>query len=405
MNDYCAYSHKDVKAAPLGEGRLAGTRFAVKDVFGLAGHTNGAGNPDWLRTHGPASVTAPSLVKLLEEGAALDGMTHTDELMFSLNGQNAHYGTPVNPRAADRIPGGSSSGSAVAVAAGMADFALGTDTGGSVRIPSSYCGIYGIRPTHDLVTAEGVIPLASSFDTVGWMARDMKLMLEVGRALIGDVRRADADHSGGFSRIFLPREAWEAADPAAAEVLRTAWPELERLAGSLAWTDIAPEGLETWMRSFRIIQGLEIWKTHGEWISRENPSFGPGIAERFAWAGSLQKEDGLAPLALRDEIKMRLPDLLGIDGLLVLPTAPGPAPELTISGEANEERRSRTMQLSCIAGLAGLPQLTIPWGTVDGAPVGLSIIAGRHQDMRLLEWIHDAQARELLRGNEDVLKI
>lgn len=165
-------------------GPLSGLSFAVKDVFDIKGNTSGAGNPDWLRTHPPAESTAPALLALLQRGAALEGTTQTDELMYSLNGENAHYGTPINPVAPDRIPGGSSSGSAVAAAAGLVDFAIGTDTGGSIRIPSSYCGLYGFRPTHGAVSTEGLIPLAHSFDTVGWMSRDVNILLKTGCVLL-----------------------------------------------------------------------------------------------------------------------------------------------------------------------------------------------------------------------------
>ena len=153
-------------------GPLAGLTFAVKDAIDLAGFRTGAGNPDWSRTHPPATATAPAVQAVLDAGASVVGKTITDELTFSLNGQNIHYGTPINPRAPGRIPGGSSSGSAVAVAGELVDFALGTDCGGSVRAPASYCGIFGMRPSHGRISTDGVFPLAPSFDTVGWFCRE-----------------------------------------------------------------------------------------------------------------------------------------------------------------------------------------------------------------------------------------
>lgn len=146
---------------------LHGLTFAVKDIFDMSGHVTGFGNPDWARTHAPAAGTSPVVLATLAAGATSVGKTVMDEMAYSINGENAHYGTPTNPCAPDRVPGGSSSGSAVAVAANLVDFSLGTDTGGSVRVPAAYCGIFGLRPSHGLVSTENVIPMAQMFDTVG----------------------------------------------------------------------------------------------------------------------------------------------------------------------------------------------------------------------------------------------
>ena len=188
MNDplgvFCRYTH--VTHIGSETGSLAGLSLAVKDVFHIKGYRTGAGNPDWLRTHPAVETTAPVVQRLLDAGAHIVGKTHTDELAYSLNGENVHYGTPVNPNAAGRIPGGSSSGSAAAVAGGLVDFAIGTDCGGSVRLPASYCGIFGFRPTHGRIPLDGIVPLASSFDTVGWFTRNARLLEKVGRVLLDD---------------------------------------------------------------------------------------------------------------------------------------------------------------------------------------------------------------------------
>lgn len=367
-----------------GGGALKGRAFAVKDVFALRGVANSAGNPDWLRTHGPAEATAPAVLRLLRQGARLRGLTHTDELMFSLNGENYHYGTPVNPKAPDRIPGGSSSGSAVAVSAGLSDFALGTDTGGSVRIPSAYCGIYGIRPTFGAVPMEGVIPLAPSFDTAGWMARDPRLLLEAGSVLLQQPEQPPSPASPAFARAYLPKDVWELADGAVREELDRHVPEWLHSIGRLDAVTLAPEGLHVWFQTFRTMQGYEIWQTHGAWIEREQPRFGPGIADRFAWTRTLTREEYGKQRMKREEIRSRLEQLLGEDGVLLIPTAPCGAPKRKQSGAAMDLIRTRMLQMTCPAGLGGLPQLTMPAGTVNGLPVGLSLIGGRGQDMRLL---------------------
>ncbi|MFD1953485.1 amidase [Paenibacillus thailandensis] len=385
MNDsWNAFFREDIQLEATGDGVLNGLSFGLKDVFAVKGHVSGAGNPDWLRTHGPSERNAAVVNKLLAEGARLRGMTHTDELMYSLNGQNYHYGTPINPKAPDRLPGGSSSGSAVAVAAGLADFAIGTDTGGSVRVPSAYCGIYGMRPTHGAVSADGLIPLAPSFDTVGWMAGDAATLRRVGEALL---EREEERHDASFRRLLLPAEAWAMAEPACADKLKPFLPHLSERLPETSEVSIAPEGLDEWMRVFRIIQGIEIWENHGDWITKESPVFEPSIADRFDWTRTLKRGESEGELRLWRDIRARLRELLGEDGLMVLPTIPGSPPRRDISGTENEERRSRTMKLSCIAGLSGLPQISIPAAVSEGAPVGLSVIAGAGQDSKLLRFV------------------
>ncbi|MHA7964114.1 amidase family protein [Paenibacillus sp. CAU 1782] len=437
------YIDQTIKLGPTGKGSLDGLTFAVKDVFDIAGHAASAGNPDWLKTHKPAESTASAIAKLLSNGAAMQGVTITDELMYSINGENAHYGTPANPAAPGRIPGGSSSGSASAVASGLADFALGTDTGGSVRVPSALCGLYGIRPTHGVVDVTGLIPLAPSFDTIGWMARDMATLRKVGKALLReedvrwheaintmdvrrheafntmdvrrheaintmdvrrheainttDVRRHDAFNTMDvgkpetFKTMLLGADLWGLCDRETQQALRAFldnWRIGTKMAGEREEIILAEEGLPAWVEVFRHIQAIEIWEQHGEWISQTNPSFGPGIAERFKWASTLSREQCSEAFVKQKEIAARMDHLLADDTVLVVPTVPGVAPLCGLGGEAVEQNRARTLQMSCPAGLAGLPQVTVPVASGrNGLPVGLSFIAGRGQDHRLLDWL------------------
>lgn len=385
-----AYIKEDLIVEPTGGGVLSKLDFAVKDVFAIAGHANSAGNPDWLDSHGPAEAHAEAVALLLKQGARVKGAAVTDELMFSLNGENHYYGTPVNPCAPGCIPGGSSSGSAVAVAAGLAEFALGTDTGGSVRIPSSYCGLFGIRPTHGLVPIGGVIPLAASFDTVGWMARDAEMLRRVGEALIG----AAGEDGGEFRRLIVADDAWAIAEENCRQPMVGSLAVLERMMDSRRVT-LAPKGLDGWAATFRTLQGFEIWSAHGEWIAERKPRFGPGIAERFVWASTLKREDYDRALPVRQRIRGELAALLGDDGLLVIPTAPRAAPRIGLADAEIERTRTKVMQLSCIAGLGGLPQVTMPFRGRDGFPVGLSFIAGPRRDLRLLRWVSDVAVRAL----------
>ncbi|WP_342553021.1 amidase family protein [Paenibacillus sp. FSL R7-0652] len=403
-----AYVNAGTRLQPIQSGLLNGLTFAAKDVFDIGGETSGAGNPDWLRTHSPAASTAPALLTLLENGAGLEGTTQTDELMYSLNGENAHYGTPINPLAPDRIPGGSSSGSAVAAAAGLADFAVGTDTGGSVRIPSSYCGLFGFRPTHGAVSAAGVIPLAPSFDTIGWMSRDARILLNAGTVLLKDrpeppaaashfraSARNEVEHHRSetgttpFTHYYIASEAWNLPEEEDRSLLLKT---LHELAGwqpdhyTVMKLTESDKTLADWSAAFRVLQGLEIAQEHREWLTAESPTFGPGIAERFEWALSLEQSASRAEAELRARVRRKLVELLGEQGLMAIPTAPGPAPLHGLKGPEAEAYRAKTMQLSCIAGLAGLPQVTVPVFRPDGLALGLSFIGGANTDHKLLQW-------------------
>jgi amidase len=366
---------------PTAHGPLAGLSFAVKDIFDTAGQVTGCGNPDWARTHGPAEAHAPVVAKLLAAGARAVGKTVTDELAYSLNGQNAHYGTPTNSNAPGRIPGGSSSGSAAAVAGGLCDVALGSDTGGSVRLPASYCGLFGIRTTHGRIPLEGIMPLAPSFDTIGWFARDAETLARVGGVLL----EADAERAE-FTRLLLPEDALALAEPQADEALA---PEVARLRQRFSAAEAVRlgepgGGLGEWMLRFRAIQAREIWRTHGAWIEATRPSFGPEVTERFDWVRTVPDAEAEAATALRAEFTARLEALMTPETLMVLPSAPGIAPQVSADAASLRDHRARVLSLTCIAGLAGLPQVSLPLARVSGCPLGLSLIAPRGRDRALL---------------------
>lgn len=362
------------------EGPLAGRAFGVKDFFDIAGHVTGAGNPRWLETHAPAAATAPCVDALLAAGATMIGKTISDELAYSLNGDNFHYGTPLNTAAPDRVPGGSSSGSAAAVAAGLCDFSLGTDTGGSVRIPASYCGIYGIRTTHGILPLDGIVPFMPSLDTIGWFAREATLFAEVGRVLL------PASPAGlpKLRRLLRSLDAEEDTDVAALAALAPGFDAVTRHFGMADTVRIAPDGLEAWRTQFRLLSAAETWSIHGAWIEEAKPVFGPSIAERFTFAREASGGDIEPVHAARAAIGRRLRELVGEDGVIVLPTAPGPAPFKSATGDAVEAFRQRAQRLTCIAGLSGLPQISLPVAQVDGAPLGLSLIAPPGRDLALL---------------------
>ena len=373
---FCRHTHVAVKGA--GAGPLAGLTFGVKDIFDIAGHRTGFGSPEWFATHPAAARTAPTVQRLLDAGAEMIGKTHTDELTYSLNGENAHYGTPVNVNAAGRIPGGSSSGSAAAVAAGLCDFALGSDTGGSVRAPASYCGVYGIRPTHGRVSLEGACPLARSFDTAGWFARDAALLERVGRVLLGEER------AGTPGRVLVAQDAFDLAGKAVTQALQPALDKLGAVARETEAFTVAAEGLPQWFQVFRVLQGAEVWAQHGAWINRVKPDLGPGVKQRIEWTSTINARDVGPAKAKREEIARRMNDALAGNAVLALPTVPGIALLRNAPPAETEDFRGRAMSLLCIAGLARLPQVSLPLARLDGCPLGLSLVAARGGDMMLL---------------------
>ena len=376
---FCRDNHVALRGS--GSGPLAGLTMAVKDIYDVAGHRTGFGNPDWLRTHPPATETAVAVQQLLDAGADMVGRTLTDELAYSLSGENIHYGTPINTACPDRVPGGSSSGSAAAVAARLVDFALGTDCGGSVRLPASYCGILGIRPTHGRVSLAGVAPFAASFDVAGWFARDADVLGRVGRVLMEDRGTPVAPQ-----RLLIARDAFALVDPPVADAVRGAIGTVARFVTRVEEITVSPAGLKGWMEIFRVVQGSEIWANHGPWIESTKPSFGPAIAERLRLASRLEAGEVAAKKAEHAAVVAHLDALLSEGDVLIVPTSPRIAPlRGTEQHELEIVYRYQAMCLLCIAGLGGLPQVNLPLATLDGCPLGLSLVGRRGADEMLVE--------------------
>ena len=377
LGAFCTHSRP--VSAGSGEGPLKGLAFAVKDVFDIAGYKTGFGSPEWLATHEPATATASAVQRLLDAGARMVGKTLTDELAYSLTGENVHYGTPVNPAAPDRVPGGSSNGSASAVAGGLVDFALGTDCGGSVRLPASYCGIFGIRPTVDRVPLDGVIPFGPPFDVAGWFARDAGLLETVGRVLLGEPA------SPPPRRLLRGVDVFQAVEDRVAAALEDAVSRVEDAVAPAIDVSLAEGGLGHWFETFRVVQGASIWSNLGGWVTETRPRLGAGAKMRLDWAAGLDSRAIAAARADRAAIRNRLDSVLDDGDVLVIPTSPRAAPLKNTPLDDIEIRfRNQAMHLLCIAGLGGLPQVSLPMATIDGLPLGLSLVGPRGADMQLL---------------------
>jgi amidase len=371
--------HGRIRVEGASAGPLAGLTFMAKDLFDVAGHGTSAGNPDWLATHPPAKAHAWAVQTLLDAGATLIGKTITDELAYGLTGRNFHYGAPINPAAPDRITGGSSSGSVSAVAGGLADFALGSDTGGSVRIPASYCGVYGLRPTHGRIPTTGAVDLAPSFDTVGWFARDAELLERIGQVLL-----REAASSAHPARLILGEELFGLADREVVAALEPMLRTVDELIATSKTARVFHGDPGEWREAFRLLQAREAWQADGPWITQRRPKLGPDVQERFDIASKVTDAELARPRQMREEFTAMMAEMLAGGAVLCLPCSPVPAPKRDASFETLGDVRLRTMTLTCVAGLARLPQISIPAGTVNGAPVGLSFIAARGGDMMLL---------------------
>ncbi len=364
---------------PPSSGPLTPLTFAVKDVFDVAGHPTGAGNPTWLATHEPPTLSSPLVDRLLAAGARLMGKTLTDELAYSLHGDNLHYGTPINVRAPNCVTGGSSSGSAAAVAARLVDFALGTDTGGSTRVPASYCGLWGLRTSHGLLSAEGLVPLHPGFDTATWLAHDGGAFERVGEQLL-------PSSSYTPRRLLQLEDAWALADPVFRAPLQRVLDALaEDLAVSPQRLHASPDlPLSNWRQTYATVGAHEGWRAHGTWITRHQPTFSPAIQARWKAASEVSDDAANAARQTMAAVRRRVRDLLGDDGVAVLPSAASLAPRRDADPATVDAVRLRTMAITCIAGLAGLPQVSLPLESPDGEPLGISLLGPVGSDLSLI---------------------
>ena len=371
----------DLKAPVRGAatGPLASLTAVVKDMYDIAGTRTGGGSPEWLAEQKPATRHAAVVEQIVAAGATITGKTICDEFFYSVAGVNAHYGTPTNLRAPGRIPGGSSSGSAAACGANACDFALGSDTGGSVRIPASFNGLYGLRPTHGRIDLAGAMAMAPSFDVGGWFANAPGVFHRVGTVLLrGTAVAAPVRH------LVVATDAFAQADAEVAALGRDFLKHATSVLPQPTEVTAAPGGFDDWREAFRIVQAKEVWETFGVFVTRVKPKFGPGIKERMEFAATVTDDQAKAARKIVAAARTKIRALLPTGTIMALPTSPTIAPPADLKGDELESFRVRVMRLTCIAGLAGLPQMTLPIGTVSGCPAGLSLIGWAGADEVLL---------------------
>jgi amidase len=355
---------------PLGSGPLDGLTVAVKDLFAVAGFPIGAGNPTWLSKAKPEPADAWAVRALREAGAAIAGIAQTDELAFSLSGANAHYGTPPNPAAPDLVTGGSSSGPAAAVAAGQADIGLGTDTAGSVRVPASVCGLFGLRPTHGAISDGGLLHLAPSFDTVGWLTADPSLLARTGSVLLPPpASPVTADPPRRLLAPDVPNGRWRLL----ADTL-----DLVLVTGPVLDDDAVTEVLA----AFRAVQAAEAWELHGGWITANPGALGADVAARFRAGADVDAAARRRARAVLAGYRSRFLDAPGDDAWLVLPAAAGPGHARGAAPEARDAWRQATLRRTVLASAFGLPSCVLPGGARP--PEGVALVGPPGADHALL---------------------
>ncbi|MGE4371865.1 MAG: amidase family protein [Xanthobacter sp.] len=374
---------------PLGHGPLDGLTFTVKDNIDIAGHRTSYGSPAWQKTNPAPVYHALCVDQLLAAGAHCVGKAVADEFTYSLDGESAFFGTPRNARAPDRIPGGSSSGSAASVANGIADFSIGTDSGGSVRVPASLCGIWGMRPSLHRISEAGVLPFMPGVSTVGILATGFAVLDAVARILL----RSGSKPVPPLSRLLLLMDAVEIADPAVQEQVRRILDNIAQRSGlaiePVRFAQLIGEDrplTDCNLKALRDLQTAEFQSTLGNWIETEQPELGPVFSVVYENVRQFDRIAALTNMAQCERFFEQINAALPVGTLICFPTTPVIAPRKGSlnTQEAAMDFYNRTMAITAFSGVARLPEISAPLMTVDGCPVGLSFAAGHYQDEFLL---------------------
>lgn len=372
-NAFMPYPDADVGYAATGP--LSGLRVAVKDLFDVAGYPTAAGNAALLAASGIKTSTAPLVQTLLDAGARFIGKTNTDELAYSLIGGNIHFGMPINPRDPNLIPGGSSSGSAVAVAAGLADLGLGTDTSGSVRLPAAVNGLIGWRPTHGSLDNRALRPLAPSFDVPGFVTRSLEPMGAVMSA-VGMPAANDRPSS-----ILIAEDIFETIDDAIADAMIAS---LRSAAVPIRRTDaITSFSLADLALAFTTILQTEAWESNKRLFERSPEAIAPDIAARLLSGSRLDGEEVREACRIAKLFSGEIDKLLCENVIVALPTLAMNPPARDAAPESFAAFRSACIKLLCLSGLSGCPQLAFPIANYVGN-ASLSLLGGRSTDRVLI---------------------
>lgn len=370
----------DPLVAPTASGPLDGLTVAVKDLYAVPGQPVGAGNPTYLREAPVETAPAAAVAALLAAGASIRGIARTDEFAYNLTGRNAHHGTPPNSAAPTRLPGGSSSGSASAVGLGTAEIGIGTDTAGSVRVPASYQGLWGLRTTHGTVSRDGLLPLAPSFDTVGWLTRSPGVLLAALDATVPPPAPAGASDA---TVLVVPEELVALVEPAVARSFTAFVEALDEPVATVRLRDLGIPDPAALQEQMRLVQAAEALAAHGPWIDAHPGALSPVVGDRFRAARANDPDATADAVARLDEVRTTIRRAL-VGRTLLFPTVPGPAPLLDADTAALERTRTATTAMTALASVGGLPAVSAPLLTVHGAPVGVCLVGGTGTDRALV---------------------
>jgi len=372
---------------------LRGIPIAVKDLFDTAGIRTTAGSKFF--TDNIPKTDAFVVGRLKQAGARIIGKTNTHEIALGVTGDNPHFGTARNPWDSTRIPGGSSSGSAIAVATGMAVGALGTDTGGSIRIPASLCGVVGFKPTYGRVSLRGVFPLSWNLDHAGPITTSVKdaalMMLVISaydsldpasiKMLPGDYLGHLMDDLEGRKIAFATGEYIEAADGEVLQAVREAVKVFESVKCKIS--DVNMDVLRDAAMANKTMAQADGAAVHRDRL-RERPNwFGEDVRRRLTDGANTSSTEYALARRTQAEMRKRFEAFFESYDLLILPTTPIPAP--TITGHDAVEQAARLTRFTAPFNLTGLPALSIPCGfTSSGLPIGLQIVSRSWADAKVL---------------------
>lgn len=374
---------------PSAAGSLDGLTFTVKDNIDIAGHKTSYGSPAWRDSHAAPTQNALCVDQLLAAGGRCNGKVVADEFTYSLDGENPFFGTPLNAKAPDRIPGGSSSGSAASVAGGVADFSLCTDSGGSIRVPASLCGVWGMRPSLHRISEAGVLPFMPSVSTVGVLAPRLDTLDKAIRVLLRSGKRTTAP----LQRIFVLSDAMEISDDTVRAETNVVLEQISRRTGiepePVSFAQIVGRDIplsDCNEKALRVLQTLEFQNTVGNWVETNAPETGFAFSMAYENIRASDRIAALASLDLCERFFEEIQSFITPGTVICFPTTPVIAP---LKGTLNTMETvmdfyDRTMAITAFSGVGRLPEISAPLRTVDGCPVGFSIAAGHYQDEFLL---------------------
>lgn len=365
----------------INSGALNGLTFSAKDVFKIKGSTIGNGHPDFLRYHEPDEFTSPIITNLLENGADLVGKTVCDELCFSISGENWNYGNPINPYDIRRYTGGSSSGSCASVAGGLVDFSIGSDCLGSVRVPASYNGLIGLRPTYGRVDNEGEAEYCESMDVLGFVAKKIDVFEKIAKIILKEDQTKTT-----FTKLLIPDDIFDMVDKDVSDILL---PIIEKFGDKLENIEhitLAGKELDDWVKIFQTVQGYEVWDSYSGFINKYQPKLSPGPKQRLEFAAGITMEQYIENKKKMDVIREKITKLLQEGSLLAIPTASSIAPLKTSPQEEINYYRAQSSKLLCISPLSGVPSLQLPVAYQQKVPLGISLISAHGTDRALVNF-------------------